>query len=79
MFREIKIKYVSPSLNLGMEDIKNVWILSPVPVKLAATVHQGNLMYRWPGTGKRISYQTLKKGLIKKQLIIREAVPILPF
>jgi len=33
------------------------------PVELKTVIHQGNLYYRIPSSGKRISYRTLKKGL----------------
>jgi len=79
MFEEIRIKYIHLDCNLGIEDIRNVWLLAPVPVKLTTTIHQGNLFYRMPVSGKRISYRTLKKGLIKKQLVIKIPFRLLSF
>ncbi len=79
MFEEINIKYIHPVLNLGIQDIRNVWLLSATPVKLTTNIHQGNLVFRIPVSGKRISYKTLKRGLIKKQLIIRRNYQLLPF
>jgi hypothetical protein len=79
MFEEIHIKYIHPVFNIGVENIRSVWLLSATPSKLTNTVHQGNLIFRVPLTGKRISYKTLKKGLIKKQLIIRLPYSLLPF
>jgi hypothetical protein len=79
MFEEISIKYVHPALNLGIEDVRNVWLLAANPVKLTTTIHQGNLVFRIPVSGKRISYITLKRGLIKKTLIIRRNYQLLPF
>lgn len=79
MFEEIKMKYLHPSLNLGIQDIKNVWLLTTTPVKLTTAIHQGNLIFRFPVSGKRISYKTLKKGLIKKQFVIRKSYQLLPF
>jgi hypothetical protein len=70
MLEEIQIKYIHPALNVGIENIRSVWLLSATPSKLTASIHQGNLIFRIPVTGKRISYKTLKKGLIKKQLLI---------
>lgn len=79
MYEKIYLKYIHPFLNLGMEDIKNVWLLSDKPVKLQTRVHRGSLVYRMPFSGKRISYKTLKKGLIKKTVILRQPLQLLPF
>jgi hypothetical protein len=79
MFEEIHIKYVHPVLNVGFENIRSVWLLSATPSKLTTSIHQGNLIFRVPVTGKRISYKTLKRGLIKKQLLIRRPYELLPF
>ena len=78
MVEEINIKYINPALNLGIEDVRNVWILSANPVKLTTTIHQGNLIFRFPVSGKRISYKTLKRGLIKKQFIFCRSYELLP-
>ncbi len=79
MFEEITIRYFHPVLKIGMQDIRNLWLLEPVPVKLINSLHQGNLVYRIPRSGKRISYKTLKKGLIRKTIILRFPVELLPF
>lgn len=79
MFKEITLKYIHPALNLGIEDIRNVWLLSATPVKLTTNIHQGSLVFRIPVSGKRISYKTLKRGLIKRQLVIRRPYQLLPF
>jgi len=79
MFEEIILKYFHPGYNIGVKDIRNVWLLNQPPVKLPVTLYRGSLVYRLPGSGKRISYRTLKKDLIKKTIIIRQPVQILPF
>lgn len=79
MFDEIRIKYFHPVLKLGFQDIRNVWLIDNDPVKLSCSLHRGNLVFRMPVSGKRISYATLKKGLIKKQFIIRKHYSLLPF
>jgi hypothetical protein len=77
----ITIKYFHPDLKIGLEDIKNAWLLSndQPPVKLKTIIHQGLLSYRLPVSGKRISYRSLKKGLIKKIIIWHEQIELLPF
>ncbi len=60
----ITIKYFHPGLNIGLEDVRNAWLISgnETPVHLKTTIHQGHLHYRLPVSGKRISYQSLKKA-----------------
>jgi hypothetical protein len=79
MFVEIKVKYFHPGLNLGVQDVRNIWLLANPPVKLTTSLHRGSLVFRLPGSGRRISYKTLKKGLVKKQISIRQPINLLPF
>lgn len=79
LFEYLVINYIHPGLGIGLQNIRNAWLPENEPVKLTTTLHRGNLIYRIPGSGKRISYRTLKKGLIKKQLIIRQSLQLLPF
>lgn len=79
MFEEIVLRYFNRELNVGLGDIRNAWLLPETPVKLIAAIHQGNLVYRIPGSRKRISYQKLKKGLVKKGIVIRQYYELLPF
>jgi hypothetical protein len=79
LFEDLTINYVHPGLGIGLQNIRNAWLLENKPVKLTTTLHRGSLIYRIPGSAKRISYRTLKKGLIKKQLIIRQPLQLLPF
>ena len=77
MFKDIAIKYYHPSFNLGVQDIRNVWLLNTNPVKLVTSLHRGSLVFRLPVSGKCISYRTLKKGLIKKQIILHQPFELL--
>ena len=79
MFKEIIISHFHWQLNIGMQDIRTAWLLTADPVKLTTTLHRGNLVFRMPGSGKRISYKSLKKGLVKKNIVIRLPVELLPF
>ena len=78
MYQYVELKYFNPGLNIGLVDIKNAWLLSALPVKLRTSVHRGGLVFRLPGPGRRISYCMLKKGLIKKIIII-QPLQLLPF
>ena len=76
----VNIRYYHKTLQIGLEDIRNAWLVSgKEPVKLKTIVYQGQLYYRLPLSGKRISYRELKKGLIKKQLTIYQVYYPLPF
>ena len=79
MLTQLRLLYYHPGLNIGMLDIRNAWLLEKEPVKLITGVHRGNLIFRMPGSGKRISYQSIKKGLIKKTIIIQQPFNLLPF
>jgi len=75
------IKYYHPGLAIGLEDVKNARHLPKEgpPVQLKTIVYQGLLTYRFPFSGKRISYRRLKKGLIKRNMRIRLPLELLPF
>jgi hypothetical protein len=76
----VTINFFNPELKIGLEDVRNAWLLEENnPVKLNAQVHRGALVYRLPGSGKRVSFHKLKNGLIKRKLKIKIAVSILPF
>lgn len=79
MFEEIVIRYFHPGFNIGLQDIRNAWLLYQPPVKLITTIYRGNLVFRLPGSGKRVSYRTLKKGLVKKTIVLKLPVQLLPF
>ena len=79
MFEEVLINSFHPIYNIGLQDIRNAWLLDKIPVKLKTTTYRGILIYRIPGSGKRISYLRLKKGLVKKTIIIRQHFDLLPF
>lgn len=79
MFEEIIIRYIHPVYNIGLEDVRNAWLLNQPPVKLKTTIYRGTLIFRFPISGKRISYKTLKKGLKRKKIVIRMPYQILPF
>lgn len=70
----IILKYWNPQLNIGLKDFKNAWQF-PQKIKMYTEVHQGRLYFRLRGASKRISYEQVKKGLIKKQIRIQEYLP----
>jgi hypothetical protein len=75
MLQEIKIRYFNESLQIGLVNWREVYLLKPHVIKLNVEVDDGRLVYRAIGSNKRISYRTLKKGLKKKSFSIFEEVP----
>ena len=74
MVQEIEIKFISPQLKIGVADWRKVYLLSPLTI-LNVEIHKGMLVYRAKGSSKRFTYQQVKKGLIRKRMIIRELLP----
>lgn len=74
MVQEIEIKFINPQLKIGLVDWRNVYLLSPISA-LNVEVHKGMLVYRAKGSSKRFTYKQLKKGLIRKKVILRERLP----
>jgi len=79
MSKEIIIKYVHPGSKIGLQDVRSVWLLSNPPIKLTTSIYWSNLIYRMHIKGKRISYKTLIKRLVKRQAINRKIFHLLPF
>ncbi len=81
MLFSIEIKYFHPRWQISLENIRTAWLISDIknPIKLKTDIHQGCLYFRLPGSGKRISYRSLKKGLTKKNIPVYLPVELLPF
>lgn len=70
----IILKYWNAQLQIGLADWRNVYQF-PQQQLLYKEIHQGKLCYRLKGSSKRISYDHIKKGLVKKEMIIKEELP----
>jgi hypothetical protein len=75
MVQKVQIKYINESLHIGIVNWKEAYLLYPAVTALLVEVDRGRLIYRLKGSAKRISYATLKKGLVKKSKWIRVEVP----
>lgn len=75
MLQEIKLRYFNESLQIGLVNWREAYLLKPIVVKLLVEVDEGRLVYRVKGSGKRISYKQIKKGIRKQTIIIKEEVP----
>jgi len=80
MYYTLTLKYFHPQLKIALKNIKEAWLLTDInnPVKLKSIFYQGNLYYRIPLSGKRVSYNNLKKGLIKKTIRVKTPLSLLP-
>ena len=80
MLQEIRFICFNEALQVAMINWRHVYLLKPHLVKLNVEVDKGRLVYRATGSGKRIGYKTLKKGLKKRSFSIFQEVPdFLPF
>jgi hypothetical protein len=79
MEQKIHLKYYNPELNIALADWRIVYLLSPKIVQLYPEVYKGLLVFRAKGSSKRYGYVQLKKSLIKKNIVITEDFPLLPF
>jgi len=72
------VKLFNPNFKIGLVSWREAWLFEgEFPEKLFTEVHKGKLVFRRRGSSVRISYQQIKKCLIKKEIIIKE--PPLPF
>jgi len=72
------IKLFNPKLKIGLVSWREAWLFEgEYPEKLFTEVHKGKLVFRQRGSFVRTSYNQVKKGLIKKQILVKE--PPLPF
>jgi hypothetical protein len=58
-----------------MFDLKKVYLLSPQLQMLLPEVYKGKLVYRIKGTSKRISYNKIKKELVRKSFSLPVKIP----
>lgn len=75
MEQKIYLKYINQQLNIGMSDLKNVYLLSPGLIKLIPEVYKAKLVFRLKGSSKRITYSLIKKGLSKKSFYVIQTLP----
>lgn len=72
------VKLFNPQLKIGLVSWREAWLFQEeYPEKLFTEVYKGKLVFRQRGSSVRISYQKLKKGLVRKTILIKE--PPLPF
>ncbi len=75
MERAVRFRYYNERLKVGMVDVREVYQLEPELKLLKPEVYRGKLVYRAKGSARRISYEQLKNGLIKKNFLVNESWP----
>ncbi len=75
MVQKIQLNYINEHLQIGLVNWREAYLLSPQVLALQVEVDRGRLIYRLKGSNRRISYATIKKGLVKKQQTIAIDVP----
>ena len=68
--------YYNPGLKIAFNNWRQVYLLQQIPVLLNPSIHRGALVYRLPGSKKRISYKKIKQGLVKQEISL--PVELLP-
>ena len=75
MKQEIQLRYLNAELKIGLVSWKEAYLLSSNSKTLLLEVYKGRLIYREKGSPNRISYNRLKKGLVKMTKTIIIEVP----
>ena len=70
-----KVQGLNAKLKIGMFGFKNVYLLSPQLEKLFSEIYKGKLVYRIKSTSKKISYDRIKKELVKKSFMLSVKIP----
>ncbi len=69
------LKYYNPVYQIAFSNWKEMYLLNKEPILLIPELYQGKLVYRARGSAKRISYTSIKKGLLKKEVLINFNLP----
>ena len=66
---------IQPRLNIALQDWRTADLMEKEPVRLLPEVYKGNLVFHIPGKAKRYYYTTIRKGLIKQNVLITVPTP----
>ncbi|MEJ8819145.1 hypothetical protein [Lacibacter sp. H407] len=68
----IKLTYYNPVYNIAFSNWRELYLLTQNGgfEMLAVEVYQGQLAYRSKGSHKRITWRNIKKGLLKKEVLL---------
>jgi hypothetical protein len=78
--QQIILRYYRPGYNIAISNWNQVWWLTgEKPIQLKPEYYRGPLVYRLPGSSKRITYKKIKAGLLHKQTIVEQEIFMMPF
>lgn len=68
----IKCSYYNPVYQIAFSNWRELYLLKEKEgfELLAVEVYQGQLAYRSKGSSKRITWHNIKKGLLKKEVLL---------
>ncbi len=68
----IQLRYYNPGLQIAFSNWKEMYFVkaSNEFEMLSTEVYQGQLVYRYKGSDKRIIWRRIKKGLLKKEVLL---------
>ena len=75
MQQRVQLKYIINVLQIGLVNWREAYLLSPDLTPLLVEVDKGRLIYRVKGSAKRITYNHVKKGLVKTSKVIMKEIP----
>jgi hypothetical protein len=73
--QRLTLKYQHPTRNIGLNSWREVYLLGPILTQLIAEICRGKLIYRAKGSSRRFSYDQIKRGLVKRNMVVVEEVP----
>lgn len=79
MEQVIICKYWNPDLQIAFYSWQQVYLIDKKQKEVKPEFYKGNLVYRIPGSYKRISYTSIKKGIIRKNISVVVPFRLLPF
>ena len=68
------LKYWDERLKMGLVDFKTAYQF-PQEIKMDTEMHQGKIYFRVKGSSKRISYNQVKRNLVKRLTVIDDKIP----
>jgi hypothetical protein len=72
---QVVLKYWNERLHIALGDWRTIYLLEKGLVSLIPEVYKGTLVYRAKGSSRRYSYKEIKKGIVKRKLVINIHLP----
>jgi len=80
LMQQIILRFYHPGFEIALNNWNEVWLIAGNQFRqLHPEYYRGSLVYRLPGTSKRLSYKKIKASLCRRQTIIDVPFTGLPF